>query len=48
MSKQLKDGLYLHTFVCQFSGETFYVVYDNVGEVFSTIFPSRLEPFYKA
>ena len=48
MEKQLKDGLFLHTYISQFSGETIYVVYDNIGEVFSTIFPSRLERFYKA
>jgi hypothetical protein len=46
MSAQLKAGLYLHTYISQFSGETVYVVYDHIGEVYSTIFPSRLERFY--
>lgn len=47
MNKQLKSGLFLHTYVSQFSGETVYVVYDHVGEVYSTIFPNRLERFYE-
>ena len=44
----LLPGLYLHTYVSQFSGETVYVVYDDVGEVFTTIYPWRLEPFLDA
>jgi len=48
MGKNLKDGLSLHTHISQFSGETIYTICDHVGVVFTTIFESRLERFYKA
>lgn len=48
MNKQLKDGLSLHTHISQFTGETIYTICDHVGVVFTTIFPNRLERFYKA
>lgn len=48
MNKKLKPGLYLHIYVSQFSGETVYVIHDDVGEIYTTIFPSRLERFYEA
>jgi hypothetical protein len=41
----MKQGLYLHTYISQFSGETIYLVYDSVGAVFQTIFPHKLEPY---
>lgn len=47
MNKQMKSGLFLHTYISQFSGETIYVVYDHIGQVFTTIFESQLERFYE-
>ena len=51
MNKTLKQGLYLHTYISLFSaaiGETFYVIYDDIGDVFSTTNESHLERFYAA
>jgi len=48
MSKQLKQGLSLHTHISQFSGETIYTICDHIGVVFTTIFENRLDRFYEA
>jgi hypothetical protein len=48
MTKQLKQGLSLHTHIDFRSGETVYTICDSVGAVYTTIFESRLERFYEA
>ena len=51
MNKTLKKGLYLHSYIALFSaaiGETVYVIYDDIGEVFSTTNELHLERFYAA
>jgi len=42
MSKQLKDGLTLDTYIGFNSGETHYVVCDKVGVLFDTIFENKI------
>lgn len=42
---KMKEGLFLHAYKCQFSGEIRYIVHDKVGHIFSTIFPNSLEPY---
>jgi len=44
--KQLKTGLTIDTHISYQSGETIYTVCDAVGVVFTTIFESRLAPFF--
>ncbi len=42
----MKSGYFLHIYISQFSGETIYQVYDQVGDVFKTIFEKRTYPLY--
>lgn len=44
--KKLKAGLSLDSYIDFRTGETVYTICDNIGLVFSTIFPSQLEQFY--
>jgi len=44
--KKLKSGLSLDSYIDFRTGETVYTICDNIGLVFSTIFPSKLEKFY--
>lgn len=43
----LRAGLSLHSYVSQFSGETIYQVCDAIGEIAGSIFPNRLERFFR-
>lgn len=50
MSKQLKPGLTLDVQTRSYGGgigETFYIICDEVGLVFQTIYPSLIERFYE-
>ena len=50
MAKQLKSGLTLDIQTHSYEGgigETFYIICDNVGLVFQTIFPDQLDRFYE-
>ncbi|MHA6879182.1 hypothetical protein [Ralstonia pseudosolanacearum] len=44
--KAIQQGLSLHSYQSQFSGETVYQVCDAVCVVVDTIHPSRLERFF--
>ena len=47
--KTLKTGLSLDSFTPSYGfgmGETYYIVCDHVGVVFTTIFPAQLEQFF--
>ena len=49
MTKQLKPGLTLDVQTRAYGGgvgETFYIICDEVGLVFQTIFPEQLARFY--
>lgn len=49
MPKQLKPGLTLDVQTHAYGGgvgETFYIICDDVGLVFQTIFPEQLAKFY--
>lgn len=49
MGKKLKPGLTLDIQTPSYGGgmgETFYIICDEIGLVFQTIFPDQLERFY--
>lgn len=45
--RELKAGISIDTHESQFTGETHYTVCDSIGLIFSTIFPTQLECFFK-
>lgn len=50
LGKTLKTNLTIDTFVPSYGfgmGETFYVVCDHIGSIFTTIYPRELERFYE-
>jgi hypothetical protein len=44
--RELKPGLTIDTHDVHSSGETIYVVCDQVGRVYDTIFEANLEPYF--